>query len=324
MGVAAAGIGLHGQGHGLPGLAQPFHRLVHLRVGRIGAQEPGLALDRFMGAAEAFAGEGRRDEPVHGRVSHLEKLGPAAVHEKLHRSRRLAQADAEGARHLLRRQAEHPRRRRRRAEGAARGRRVKSAHVVVLRHQRQAETDLHLEAGDDGGDHVAPAGARHFRRGQGRRHDGRAGMEGRPGMGVVEVEGMDQRPVEERRAGGRVAGLVADDARFSPRQPQPFHRGDQTGRRRGVVAGADGDADAVRHQQLGALAHLVRQALVGRGGDEFGKPAGDPAHGQSSHAVLGGQHTTNPGPGHKPAARGLSPAHRTPRAGAENRPAGRA
>ena len=211
--VAATGIGLDRRFHGLPHLAQSFERLFGVRVGGIGVEEPGLALEGVGSATKPFVRQRRRHQAAHGRVADMETLGPGAIEKELHGTGGLAQGNAEGERHGVGVEAEHLARRRRGAEDAAGGRRVEAPVVMVGRPQCHAEAGLDLVSGDDGGDKLLAVDAGHLGRRQRRRHDGGAGMQRRARVGVVEIERMDQRAVDQRRAlGGKAAAFADGDA----------------------------------------------------------------------------------------------------------------
>ena len=96
-------------------------------------------------------------------------------------------------------EAEHAGRRRRRAERAAGGGRVEAAIVMLAGRQGERDPARHLVAGDDRGQHVGARGARHLARGQRRRDHRGAGMQRAGGVGVVEIERVAERAVEQAR-----------------------------------------------------------------------------------------------------------------------------
>ena len=188
----------------------------------------------------------------------MEALSPGTVHEVLHRSCRLAQADAEGIRHLVRRKAEHPRCCGCRAKGATGRCWMETPIIMISRYQRQAQSNLHLVTSNDTCNHLPAVRARHLCRSQRSRHDGCARMDRAARVGVVEIERVREGPVDERRAGWRVAPTISNDARPSLRQAKRTSRSHQARRRFGILPGPHGNSHMVGHQQLGPLPHFRR------------------------------------------------------------------
>ena len=104
------------------------------------------------------------------------------------------------------------------------------------------------------------------------------------GVRVVEVERMRQRAVQERGAGGRVAGGIAEHAGIARRHAHGAHRGEERRRAFGVVPRADDVADQVEHQEARALHHLGRQPVQADAGGELREVCGD-AHRNGSSSV---------------------------------------
>ena len=275
MAVAAGRIGLHGDFHGLPDFAEAGDRLGRIRVRRVAGEEAGLALEGLGRAAIAFGRQRRGDQAGHGGVADMGAFGPGAVGEELHRAGGLAQADAEGALDLPGVQAHDAGDGSRCAERAAGRRGMEAALVMVARPEGHAEPDLDFVAGDDGGDGPVAARAGLFRRRQRRRHDRRTGMDRAAGVGVVEIQRMGERAVDQRRARRGVAVRVADRRRRVSRHAEAVHRRDQAFGRFRIPPGAQGDAEGVEDQQLGTARDLRRQIAVGEAGGKFRRGAGD-------------------------------------------------
>ena len=151
---------------------------------------------------------------------------------------------------------------RRRAEDAAGGGRVEPPVVMVRGVERQAQADLDLIAGDDGGDQVLARGVPHLGGGERGRHDGRGGVQRARSVGVVEIERMGEGSVDQRRGRRGVGAPVARNRAGPGGKTEAFHGRDQAGRRFGVVPGADRDARDVEDQALGPFDHLGGQILV--------------------------------------------------------------
>ena len=210
----------------------------------------------------------------------LERLGPGAIGKELQAAGALAQRDAERARDPGRIEAEHPSRRRGRSEYAAGGGGVEAALVMRAGRQREGEAAGDLVAGDDGGQHVGAARARHLRRGQRGRDHRRAGMQRAGGVGIVEIQRMRERAVQQRRAGGCVAFAVAEHDAAPPGQaecPNRFQQRRSSGR---VLARTDDAAEQVEHQQGNADNDGFRQRRLAQARGELGEVAGQ-AHGKS-------------------------------------------
>ena len=91
-------------------------------------------------------------------------------------------------------------------------------------------------------------------------------------MHVVELEALHLRPVDQRRV-----------RRGEPQAGAPHRRGagcvelaerPLQDRAPGLAGAVDAAADRIEDQQLDALAHLLRDGVVGQAGDEFGDRAG--------------------------------------------------
>ena len=92
---------------------------------------------------------------------------------------------------------------------------MKAVLVMRGRIERVAEPAAHFIAGDDRGQHVAAGGADHFADRERGRHHGRARMQRGIRMGIVEVEGMAERAVEQRRHRRRPGLGVAEHGGFA-------------------------------------------------------------------------------------------------------------
>ena len=284
MAVAAGRIRLHRRMHQFEHGAEVLHRAGRVRVGRVGVQEAVAALQRLGGTLEALAHQRGGHQPVARRPADLETLGPGAVGQELQAAGALAQHRAQRAFDLLGGQAEHPRGGGGGTEGAAGGGGVEAAVVVLAGGQCQGDAAGDLVAGDDAGQHVGARCADHLAGREGRRDHRRAGMQRTGGVRVVEVERMRQRAIQERGAGGRVAGGVAEHAGIARRHAHGAHRGEERRRAFGVVSRADDVADQVEHQETRALHHLGRQPVQADVGGELREVCGD-AHRNGSSSV---------------------------------------
>ena len=233
------------------------------------------SLERLRRALEPLAREARRREPVHRRPADLEALRPGAVDEELEAARGLRKRDPERGFDRLRRQTECPRRRCRRAEGAAGGARVKAARVVLAGRQREGEPAGDLVPRDDARQHVRARRPIHLARRHRRRDRRHPRMEAARGVRVVEIERMAERAVEECRAGGRIARRIAEHAGIARTQAERAHAGEQRRRALGLGPRADDIADQVEHQEPRPLGHFRRQPPQCQPGRELRKLAGD-------------------------------------------------
>ncbi len=242
MHVPTAGVGLEARLAHRVAVRQPIDRP---GIGIVGVplEEPELALDRFRGAVEARRRElYARDRPP-GREPGVEALVPRAVREELQRAGRLAPVEAEGVEELGFGEPADDARGRGRAEGTAGRRDVKALRVVGVGVDRLPERTGDVVAGRDAREEPLARGAGRLRDRERRRDRRRAGVQRRPPVGVVEVEAVGERPVDERRG-------VRRDA-----LPGWEHG-------RGSVAGEPRDALAERRRRLG----------VGRPADRDAEP----------------------------------------------------
>ncbi|GCC48844.1 hypothetical protein chiPu_0033087, partial [Chiloscyllium punctatum] len=151
------------------------------------------------------------------------------------------------------------------------------------RVERVAEPAAHFIAGDDRGQHVAAGGADHLAdRERGGHHRG-ARMQRGIGMGVVEIERMSERAVEQRRHRRRPGLAVAEHGGLALAvERQRFQHLHQRGRRFRIATGADGAAEEIQRQDLGALQHLRRDVGKFQVGDIGGERCGFVSHRVSS------------------------------------------
>ncbi len=242
-----------------------------------------LALDRFAGADEIIARQRGRDHAVHRGGADLIALVPGAVDQKLQRARGLAAGDAERGDDLLLRQPEQFRRRRRGAIGSRGRGGMKAARIMRGRIERVAEPAADLIARDDRGQHVAARSAGEFADRERGRHHGRARMQRGIRMGVVEIQRMAERAVEQGRHRRRPGFAVAEHGGFAAAvERQRFQHLEQRGRGFRIAPGADGAAEKIQRQRLGALPHLVRDILEFQVGDIGGERCGFVGHGVAS------------------------------------------
>ncbi len=222
-------------------------------------QKAVLALDQLGRADEIITRQRRRDHAVHGGGADLVALVPGTVDQELQRARGLAAGNAERRDDLILRQSEQFRGGCGCAIGASGGGRVKAAGIMRGGIERVAETAAHLVTGDDRGQHVAAGGADQFAdRERGRDHR-RARMQRGIRMGIVEIERVAERAVEQ---GGdcRCPGLAVAE-HGGPAlavERQRFEHLEQRGRGFRVAPRPDGAAEEIQRQHLGALQHLRR------------------------------------------------------------------
>ena len=157
------------------------------------------------------------------------------------------------------------------------------------RVERHAETAGDLEADDDGGQKIFARGVHQFGRSEGGRHHRGAGMQRGIGMGIVEIERMAERAVEQGRRHRAITPVHAEDGAgaFAIQPHGPQHR--QHSRRRFPFRRRPDDGtDKVAGQRQRPARRCARNARR-RGIDrEAGK------HGCNGHGVGLGFHAASP------------------------------
>ncbi len=157
--------------------------------------------------------------------------------------------------------------------------------------ERVAEPAAHFIARHDRGEHVAPRGAGHLADRKGGRNHGGARMQRGIGVGVVEIEGMAERAVEQGGDRRGPALAVAEHGGFSrPVERQRLQHLQQ--RRRGfrVAPRPDGAAEEIQRQHLGAILDFGRDVLELQVRDIGGKRCGFMGHGVASLAFCQIEH----------------------------------
>ena len=81
-------------------------------------------------------------------------------------------------------------------------------------------------------------------------------------MGVVKVEGMGKRPVDESSCHRGIGAAIAHDRAFALGKPEFFDRGNQAWRRLRVISRADDDAREIENEPFGTLGNFGRKILV--------------------------------------------------------------
>jgi hypothetical protein len=228
---------------------------------------------------EPARGEAGRKNPRFRRPPEMQPLDHAAVAAgELQQSAAQRPGNAERVGHRRRIEPQQMAGRDCPAERPGSARRVETAGLVGV-PGCAADPDHHLVAGDKGGDQRAAIGALFLGDGESGRQHGGAGMRAGAGPGqAVELEGMGERAIGERRsrrlhrrpaaaedmafaAGAGALGIVHDDA--APRQG----------------AAANGRRDRVDDALLRLLHDRCGQILVAKSGGIFGKPDGFLRHG---------------------------------------------
>ena len=279
VGVAATRIRLYADLHGLVDLAEPGGRLVGMRVVAVADQQAVLAFDQLGRADEFVARQGRGDHAVHGGGADLVALVPGAIDQKLQRARGLAAGDAECRNDLRLRKPEQFSGGRRRAIGAGSRGRMKTLLVMRGRIERIAEPAADFIARDDRGQHLAAGGTDHFADRECRRHHGRARVQRGVRMRIVEIEGMAERAVEQRRHRRRPGLGVAEHGGFALAvERQRFQHPKQRGGGFRIAPRPDRAAEEIQRQHLGALQYLRRNILEFQVGDIGGERCGFVGH----------------------------------------------
>ena len=156
------------------------------------------------------------------------------------------------------------------------------------RIERVAEPAAHFIAGDDRGQHLAAGSADHLADRERRRNHRRARMQRGIRMGIVEIERMAERAVEQCRNRRRPGFAVAEHGGFALAvERQRFQHLEQ--RRRGfrVAPRPDGAAEEIQRQHLGALQYFRRDILEFQLGDIGGERCGFIGHRVSSSLAQG-------------------------------------
>ncbi len=275
MGVAAGRIGLYPDPHRLPHRAKIGDRTLGARGVAVALEEAVSAFQRIGRPLEPIGGEARRHQTLHGSLAHLIALVPGAVLEELERTRRLAGRDPEGVLHRARVEAQQPPRRGRRAEGACSGGGMEAARIVRGRVQRHAEAAADLEADDDRRHQRRSGCICQFSGGDGGRHDRRARMQRTVGMGVIEIERMAERAVQQRCRRRAVTTVEAEHgAGAVAAEPETLHHRQDREAGIGLVRRSDARSNQVRSQRQRARRHLGRYLVHWRRRGEFGQNAG--------------------------------------------------
>ena len=140
---------------------------------------------------------------------------------------------------------------------------METARVMGGRIERIAEPAADFIARDDRRQQIPARGADHFRRRHGGWHDRRARMQRTVGVSVVEIEGMAERAIEQRRDRRSVAAAQAEGRRFAgPVKPEITHRAEERGRRIRVARGANDAADEIHRKALRPLGDLGRKSVI--------------------------------------------------------------
>ncbi|MGY3107283.1 hypothetical protein ACVWW7_003910 [Bradyrhizobium sp. LM6.9] len=254
-----------------------------MRIVGVAGEQAVLALDRFRRADEIVARQRCGNYAVHRGGADLVALVPGAIDQKLQRARGLAAGDAESGDELLLGEAEQLAGGRCCAIGAGGGGGVKAARIMRGRVERVAEPAADFIARNDRGQHVAPGGADHLADGEGGRNHGRARMQRGIGVGVVEVEGMAECAVEQRRDRRRPGLAVAEHrgVALGVERQRLQHLQDRGGRFR-FAAGPDRAAEEVQRQQFCPIQHFRRNIPVFQAGDIGGERCGFVGHRVSS------------------------------------------
>ena len=103
-------------------------------------------------------------------------------------------------------------------------------------------------------------------------------MQRRFGVGIVEIEGMGERPIQKRRRGGCVGLRIPRHRAVTGRESQVFEGAYHGGRRFRVVTGTDHDPRGVENQKLGPLDHIGGQVFITQIDCEFRKTAANTGH----------------------------------------------
>ena len=147
------------------------------------------------------------------------------------------------------------------------------------RIERVAEPAAHLVARHDRGQHVAAGSADHLADRERRWNHRRARMQRGIRMGVVEIQRMAERAVEQRGHRRRPGLAVAKHGGFALAvERQRFQHLEQRGRGFRIAPRPDRAAEKIQRQRLGAFQHLQRDVREFQIGDIGGERCGFVGH----------------------------------------------
>ena len=189
MAITTRRIGLYCDVHGFVGFTQSSNHLSGVCIGRIGLEKTSFsAFQGLLGANKPFRRHHCRHQSTHRGITHVKRLVPGPINEKLHRTCCLAPAEPECADDLIGRQSQNTASRSRSTKHTTGCRRVKTPVVVFCGIQCNAETDLNFVTCHNARDNSLTIDPGHLCCCQCCRDDRCTGVDRTPRMGVIKIE----------------------------------------------------------------------------------------------------------------------------------------
>src|SRR5580692_5290497 len=156
---------------------------------------------------------------------------------------------------------------------------MEATGIMRSRIERIAEPTADFIPGYNCGQHLAARRAYEFADRERSRHHGRAWMQRGVRMGVIEIERVAERAVEQSGNRRRPGSVVAKHGRVpAPVQRKRLQRLEQRGRGLRIAPRPDRAAEKIEGQGLGALAYLFGNIVEAEVGDIGGKRCGFLCH----------------------------------------------
>ena len=152
---------------------------------------------------------------------------------------------------------------------------MKSPIIMISGLERPSQAAHHLVARNHTGKHVGSIGARHLPCCQGRRQHRCCRMYRGSNVGVVEIQAMDQRAINQRSCGKRIAFFIRKDTRRAVIHAHSGDCSEQCRRGFGLFSCADRNPTTVGHQQSSALCDRTRKVFYSYLARKLAKCCGD-------------------------------------------------
>lgn len=242
--------------------------------GQVTGVQAKAPLIRLRRATESRTGQCRGGQPADAGPARVHALGPGAVAQKLHAARRHRQHHALRVLEGGQVQPHQLAGRQRAPKSPDQPGRVKS-HIMETTPSRRTQARSNLNRQHVSCDHLGPRRMPLRRQTQRQRESAGAGMRDRAGVGVVEVQPVDQDAIYQHRIAQRQGCKGAHDGAVT-RAAQGLQAA--VGTVREILPGrGQGNAQCVEHQQLGLFDHGRRQHAglqPVREGGQLGSDAG--------------------------------------------------
>ena len=138
---------------------------------------------------------------------------------------------------------------------------MKTPIIVIRRFEGSAESAHHLISRNHPGENVGAAYTRHLSGSQGCRQYRRTWVHGCRNMGVIEIQTVNQRAVDQRCSRKGISFIVSKHRPPSRIHTHAGNRSQQGRGRLGFFSCPNSDANTVRDQQGGPVDDLTRQGL---------------------------------------------------------------